>query len=74
VYEFMKKTMLQRNVLATERAAKLAAEEEAEEEYDAVLEEAMMEVAADPEQPFPAPHLFKRIMKTTESKKKRKQK
>lgn len=72
--------MMQRNVIATQRAAKLAPEEEEEEEAaeeynaDAVLEEAMMEVAADPEQPFPAPHLFKRILKTKESKKKRKQK
>lgn len=75
----MKKAMLQRHapivpVKKTKREAKLMVEEPPESEFDYALEEAMMEVAADQDQPFPAPHLSKRIRKTTVEPLKRKQK
>ena len=62
----MKKTMLQRHdpIVPVKKSWKLKVEEPIEPEYDGILEEAMMEVAADLDQPFPAPHVFGKMMKT----------
>ena len=70
----MKKTMLQRHdpIVPVKKTWHLKVEEPLEPEYDGVLEEAMMEVAADQDQPFPAPHLFRKIIKTPAEPKTRK--
>ena len=58
----MKKTMLQRRIDMDKAKLKLAVPRQ-EPEDNAVLEEAMMEVAASPEHPYPAPQFLKRIFK-----------
>lgn len=62
VYEFMKKVLVTRGVEGTQ-LSQLGRDSDAENEEQygrtQALEEALMEVAADDEQPFPAPH-FKR--------------
>jgi hypothetical protein len=76
VYEFMKKVMLQRTGDAMPAKRKVGSDKEeksapgvpsANEEYDSsqVFEEAAMEVAASPEQPYPAPRFLKRVYKKT---------
>jgi Mitochondrial carrier protein len=58
VYEFMKRVMLKRRVAENSlNSMKLVPEYGSA----AVLEEAMMEVAASPEHPYPAPQFSKRI-------------
>lgn len=56
VYEFMKRVMLQRRV-AENHPVKLMPHQY---ESLSILEEAMMEVAASPEHPYPAPHFSTR--------------
>ena len=66
VYEAMKKVMLNSNkpkVTRTESKGVTTVEYGDEE----ALEETAMEVAADPSNPFPAPHVLKHIAKTKKS-------
>lgn len=75
VYEAMKTFMLQRTVDAIpekkggggEKMDKAATIEPSANEYEAsqVFEEAVMEVAASPEQPYPAPQFLKRVYRKT---------
>ena len=59
VYEAMKQVMLKKNTMPQiEATAPAAVETYGDEE---ALEETAMEVAADPSNPFPAPHLMKHI-------------
>jgi solute carrier family 25 S-adenosylmethionine transporter 26 len=69
VYEFMKKVMVSRTAAKAVRMEAVK-EKELVEEYgpEQVMEEAAMEVAASPEQPFPAPHFLKRILKQKKKK------
>lgn len=61
VYEFMRKTLAQRQVTTP---LKGKAHEEVDQYLrEKVLEEAAMEVAASPEHPYPAPQFLKRVMK-----------
>lgn len=57
VYEFMKRVMLQRRVAEIHRMRLMPDYGSA-----AVLQEAMMEVAASPEHPYPAPQFTKRVL------------
>lgn len=59
VYEFAKKVMMQRSVDIDIAREKKLAEAENLYGFEEKIEEAAMEVAADQDQPFPAPH-FKR--------------
>ena len=78
VYEFAKRIMLERRQPPPSMALrKAAAEVEVErEDYgrEQVLEEAAMEVAASPEQPYPAPQFHIRIRNRNKKKKKEKAK
>jgi len=58
IYEFMKKAMLARN--AALKADATAVQSEYELTTKSELEEVMMEVAADDEQPFPAPYFYEK--------------
>lgn len=66
IYEFMKRAMNQRKytMLAKETAAKQTAKQK-DELYagEDAFQEAIMEVAASPEHPYPAPHFQKRVTK-----------
>ena len=69
VYEFMKKAMLTRGEGGSEarsmsdkklKEAQIKAEERERESRERGMAEVAMEVAADDDQPFPAPHLGKK--------------
>jgi hypothetical protein len=57
VYEAMKRFMLEKNTKVTLGTGDPYGKDES-------LEETVMEVAADPSNPFPAPHILKHIQKT----------
>jgi hypothetical protein len=76
VYEAMKTFMLQRTVDAIpekkggggekkDNAATIEPPSANEYEASQVFEEAVMEVAASPEQPYPAPQFLKRVYRKT---------
>ncbi len=68
VYEFMKKVMLNRSSHKVILKGKMKMEPPLEDPYGRkqALEEALMEVAASPEQPFPAPHFRDRYQSLKE--------
>jgi hypothetical protein len=75
VYEFMKKVMLKRRELPPPPPVRRMRKQEPEEIPDSygfveILQEAAMEVAASPEQPFPAPQLLQRAKLVLEKGKK----
>ena len=66
VYEFMRRTLLDRHILS-EASKQQQLDRGTSYGSDAVFEEALMEVAASSDDPSPAPHFLERISKKKRS-------